>query len=95
MKFNFYLVVMFILFFCSAIFFIFSLIEKIKSEDRKRKSSLTQCFHCGENAVIWDSDFDFEDFGYDGKGIVHICHCTNCGAEIEYKIPIPDGDENK
>jgi len=38
-------------------------------------------------AVIWQSDFDFEDFGYDGNGIVHICHCTNCGADIEYDVP--------
>lgn len=45
-----------------------------------------ECFHCGARAVIWDADFDFADFGYDGVGIVHICHCSNCGAEIEYRI---------
>lgn len=39
-------------------------------------------------SVVWDSDYDFEDFGYDGEGIVHMCHCTNCGAEIEYRVPI-------
>ena len=42
-----------------------------------------ECFHCGKKAVIWDCDFDFSDFGYDGEGIVHCCHCTECGAEIE------------
>ena len=47
-----------------------------------------QCFHCGEQAVIWDNDFDFEDFDYEGVGIVHLCHCTNCGADIEYRVPI-------
>ena len=26
-----------------------------------------ECFHCGARAVIWDSDFDFADFGYDGE----------------------------
>ena len=52
-----------------------------------------ECFHCGERAVIWDSDFDFSDFGYDGEGIVHCCHCTNCGAEIEYRIRIDDEDD--
>jgi transcription elongation factor Elf1 len=52
-----------------------------------------ECFHCGQRAVIWDSDFDFDDFDYEGEGIVHICHCTNCGAEIEYDIPI-DGEES-
>lgn len=53
-----------------------------------------ECFHCGSRSVIWDSDFDFEDFGYEGEGIVHICHCTNCGAEIEYRVPIETTDGN-
>ena len=41
-----------------------------------------QCFHCLQNTVVWDSDFDFSDFGLEGDGIVHVCHCTNCGAVI-------------
>lgn len=45
-----------------------------------------ECFHCLQKAVIWDADFDFSDFGYDGSGVVHVCHCTNCGAEIEYRV---------
>lgn len=45
-----------------------------------------ECFHCGEKAVVWLADFDFEDYGYDGTGIIHVCHCTNCGAEITYAI---------
>ena len=45
-----------------------------------------ECFHCGKRAVIWDNDFTIDEMGYDGDGIVHICHCTNCGAEIEYRI---------
>ena len=43
-----------------------------------------ECFHCLQKAVIWDSDFDLSDMGYEGEGVVHILHCTNCGAEIEY-----------
>lgn len=49
-----------------------------------------ECFHCCQKAVIWDSDFMFEECGYEGYGIVHFCHCTNCGAEIEYRIPLDD-----
>ena len=49
-----------------------------------------ECFHCGCRAVIWDADFDFSDMCYDGEGIVHIRHCTNCGAEIEYRIKLED-----
>lgn len=54
-----------------------------------------ECFHCGQRAVIWDSDFDYEDYGYDGEGIVHACHCTNCGAEIEYRVPACTEDEHE
>ena len=53
-----------------------------------------QCFHCGAMAVIWQCDYDFEDFGYEGEGIVQICQCTNCGAEIEYRIPIKEETED-
>ena len=52
-----------------------------------------QCFHCGVTAVIWDADFDFEDFGYEGEGIVHCCHCVYCGAEIEYRIRIGNTED--
>jgi hypothetical protein len=53
-----------------------------------------ECFHCGCKAVVWDSDFSFDDFGYEGEGIVHVCHCSHCGAEIQYKVSIPDGEKN-
>lgn len=54
-----------------------------------------ECFHCGERSVIWQCDYMFEDFGYEGEGIVQVCHCTNCGADIEYRIPIKiDLDED-
>lgn len=54
-----------------------------------------ECFHCGARAVIWDCDFDFEDFGYEEKGIVQTCHCTNCGAKIEYWISCEKEDETE
>lgn len=46
-----------------------------------------ECFHCGNKTVILDSDFDFEDMGLEGEGIVHICHCETCGATITYEVP--------
>lgn len=52
-----------------------------------------QCFHCGEYAVIWQSDFDFEDCGLDGEGIVHVCHCSNCGADVEYYVRCDGGED--
>ena len=51
-----------------------------------------ECFHCGERAVIWDNDFSFEDYGYDGDGIIHECHCINCGADITYAILFHDDE---
>ncbi len=50
------------------------------------------CFHCGSKSVAWRADYDFEDFGYSGKGIVQILECTNCGAEIEYRIKIKEDE---
>lgn len=52
-----------------------------------------ECFHCGCRSVIWDADFSFDEYGLDGEGIVQVCHCTNCGAEIEYRIAISDKEE--
>ena len=52
-----------------------------------------ECFHCLQRTVGWECDYDFEDFGYEGEGIVQICHCSNCGAEIEYRIPIKVKDD--
>ena len=52
-----------------------------------------ECFHCGERTVIWDSDFDSEDYGYEEPGIIHECHCTNCGARITYFVPIDNNNE--
>lgn len=46
-----------------------------------------ECFHCGQRTVVWESDYDFCDFGYEGDGIIHLCRCDNCGAEIEYRVP--------
>lgn len=47
---------------------------------------MLECFHCGEQAVSWDSDFDAEECGYDCKGIMHELHCNNCGCEITYVL---------
>lgn len=53
-----------------------------------------ECFHCGQRSVYWQNDFTFGDYGYEGEGIVHICHCGNCGADIEYYVPYNNDDDN-
>lgn len=54
-----------------------------------------ECFHCLCRTVVWDSDFSFEDCGYEGEGIVQFLHCENCGAEIEYRIPFDNDEEEQ
>lgn len=53
-----------------------------------------ECFHCLQRTVIWDNDFSFEDYGEEGEGIIHVCHCSNCGALIEYRVPLNEEDED-
>lgn len=65
-----------------------------KVEDMKPGGSY-ECFHCLTRSVIWCADFDFSDYGYEGEGIVQVCHCVNCGADIEYRIPIPNEEEKE
>lgn len=52
-----------------------------------------ECFHCGSYSVVWDGDFSFEDYGEDGEGIIHECHCENCGARITYRISLEDNTD--
>lgn len=52
-----------------------------------------ECMHCLQKAVIRDADFNPDKCGYEGEGVVHYCHCTNCGAEIEYVIIDKEEDE--
>lgn len=52
-----------------------------------------ECFHCLHKSVVWQCDYDFEDFDYDGEGIVQILHCSNCGADIEYRVPSNNEEE--
>ena len=53
---------------------------------------MAQCFHCNGDNLIWDSDYDYADLGYEGEGIVQMLHCKDCGAIVEYKIPIDNND---
>ena len=52
-----------------------------------------ECFHCLHRKVIWSGDFDFEDYGLEGEGIVHVLHCSNCGADIEYYVRTDDDEQ--
>ena len=57
---------------------------------QEEDKNMYECFHCGQRTVVWQSDFSFDEIGYEGEGIVHICSCSNCGAEIEYRVALED-----
>lgn len=40
---------------------------------------MLKCSKC-ESQLIWQNDFDFEDYGIKGQGIVGVYLCTHCGA---------------
>ena len=51
--------------------------------------SKMKCWHCGHD-MIWGNDFDYEDYGLDGEGIVRNFSCSNCDAYAEVYLPIED-----
>ena len=67
---------------------------KLPTVELPVESGTYECFHCLSRSVIWDSDFDFSDYGYEGEGVIHVCHCNSCGAEIIYAVPAGGGSEN-
>ena len=65
-----------------------NIIKLLKSKLNKKKNityGYGTCGMCG-GALIWQSDYDFEDFGYEGKGIVSVATCSKCGAEVETRL---------
>jgi len=58
---------------------------------------ITECPNCKSKKVSWDSNFTFEDYGYDGEGTVSFLECLDCGTTIEICVPDknPYGDDNR
>ena len=46
-----------------------------------------KCWHCN-NKLIWGGDFDYEDYGLDGEGIVSNLSCSNCDSYVEVYMPL-------
>ncbi len=77
-------------------------LESLKAENKELKQQLAkynndsgayECFHCGSRSVVWCNDFSFEDYCLEGEGIVHSCICANCGANIDYYVPLGEADD--
>lgn len=70
---------------------------EVKNENAcgKENTMFGGCIICGHE-LIWESDFSYEDCGYEGEGLVQFFHCPNCGAEIEVCSPeIGEEDEQR
>ena len=52
-----------------------------------------QCFRCGEDKAVWQSDYTFEDMGMEGEGVSSLLHCFSCGSEIIINTPIGESEE--
>ena len=52
------------------------------------------CWHCNEE-LIWGADFDYEDYGMDGDGIVSTFSCSNdnCDVFVEVFLTLKEEDE--
>lgn len=51
-----------------------------------------KCYLCSGD-VIWQSDFMFDECGYEGDGIVSLYTCKKCGADIEARKSIETEEE--
>lgn len=52
------------------------------------------CFHCG-GQLVWDNDFSYEDYDlWDYDGIVHVLHRNDCGATVEYYVPLGEREDD-
>ena len=47
---------------------------------------MVKCYNCNSE-MIWGNDFDFDDFGYEGEGIVSCFTCPTCDTYAEFVIP--------
>tara|TARA_R100001443_G_scaffold75656_1_gene83208 strand:+ start:110 stop:280 length:171 start_codon:yes stop_codon:yes gene_type:complete len=47
-----------------------------------KKQNKTKCLNC-QNDLLWSNDFDYEDYGMEGEGIVSVYTCLydKCNTE--------------
>ena len=51
-----------------------------------------RCWFCNDN-LIWNNDFNFEDYGLEGEGIIAILSCSGCNATFEGYLSLEEEEE--
>ena len=51
------------------------------------------CWHCNKE-LIWGGDFDYDDYGLEGEGIVSNLSCQNCSSYVEVYSPLNKEEDN-
>lgn len=59
----------------------------------KNSKSVT-CWNCGFE-MIWGADFNYEDYGLEGEGIVSTHSCSNCKTTAEFYLPLGEDMEDE
>lgn len=50
---------------------------------------MMNCWFCGpDQQLIWGGDFDFQDYGLEGDGIIANLSCPKCGSYVEARTAL-------
>jgi hypothetical protein len=52
-----------------------------------------KCWFCGES-LIWQNDYDFEDYGLNEEGIVTVLYCPKCDSIWEGYLKLEKDEDN-
>ena len=47
------------------------------------------CMICGEQ-LLWQCDFNPDELGYCGEGVVNVCRCLKC--KVDYEVVCIEGE---
>lgn len=51
-----------------------------------------KCVNCGCK-MVWQNDYDFNDYGINGEGIIKVFSCGECDTLSENFIPLKEEEQ--
>ena len=48
---------------------------------------MVKCYNC-DTEMIWQNDFDFDEVGYEGEGVISSFTCPECDTYAEFVISL-------